>query len=523
MTSPRTAIAALAWLWATAALAAPLLETEGPPASNGMGAPWSTIGFPPAPPWDVGLVSTPWNGKAPNDVWVSYRPGPDLTLASARDAWRDVALAQGFTVTHQGDSEDRSYSHLSRVGARLDIDVSTNGSWVNVDLHYEAKRVVSAAWEQASWCAEGTRPGLTDGPQLHACYEIGTEGILDGDYAKWAVGADIAGPPTITGRYAHGEPIGEWTLEPVTDDDVTYTVHAVYAEDGSRIETYRRVDGTVAAVFTVPSRRKGVKPVRAWAWYAPDGTETAHAAIIGGLLTGTVGRLLPASSVVLWMRDQFEVLDVDVASGRVAYRAKVLPESEVEWQDCGYAGLSAPYLGVTLGLLDVDGRTDETFVVYEPAGPRDACTTHEAASESLGRAKDSFAAVGLSTTAMPVPSAPGPRTGNGWEGSQTLAVAGHVAELTWSRDNYDTDAFVERVDEQVGGSVGEGAIFASWTWDGVPQDRFIAGYARANGGGGSIEWWGAFAGQGDAPPLIVLRYDQLPYQSTYTFLRPLVP
>lgn len=187
--------------------APPAVVDDRPLASAGLGEPWASIGLPPPPPWDGGRVSLPVRGEPGRDLWVQYPEGPGVTRASARDAWRDAALANGWTVKNEATRADAVIASLTRTGGRLRIEVTSRWSWVTVDLRFKSERVVDAAWPQAAWCEEGTRPDPQDGAGDHVCFEVGTEMLEHGESAWWGAAG--------IGRHwnANGEVIAHATEE----------------------------------------------------------------------------------------------------------------------------------------------------------------------------------------------------------------------------------------------------------------------------------------------------------------------
>lgn len=93
---------------------------------------------------------------------------------------------------------------------------------------------------------------------------------------------------------------------------------------------------------------------------------------------------------------RFEVVDMDLERGRIAYKViwTVYEPSEGA-QPCAYPGLDSPLAGVRLGLLEPGALAPSTlWDVYRPSGSGE-CSSEQEAKAALEAAKTAFKAEGL--------------------------------------------------------------------------------------------------------------------------------
>jgi hypothetical protein len=446
-------------------------------------APWTELGWPPGPPWDVGAeVSGGMPTKDPTrDLDVHYRKPPG-TPEEALIAWRDAALAKGWEVDAKYKA-DPLYVYLRRTGARVRVEADEHYGLV-MRLDYDTKEVVLESWPSDPSCPEGTRRHPKPGDE-NGCYEVGTEMVEHGPWERTEDRRVVE-----RGQLEHGVRVGTWTLDvpdPVEED--RYTVTREYAADGSYAETWvRRRDGARIASMAYDAERR---PTGDWTWWNDDGTVAATYPYREGRLDPALYEQAFLGPLRTGFDSRFEVLDVDPVAGRVAYRTVNPPEGEVEPYDCGYGGMKEdPHSGVTLGLWSIDGPSVEEWVVYDVASAAEECTSEAVSKERLASAKARFAEVGLDPARKPAAVA-ATRSGDRWTvgaagreiGLDAVTIKG-AAPMTEHRD------YVLGADDYGGYALG--------TWVGLDRPPLTFGFSRAMAGDGDLALTGSWEKDGVA-------------------------
>lgn len=418
----------------------PSAAARFPMGSQPQGTYWRAKGPPPdalAEPVEAGIDADGW-------AWFAYEaPAADVVAA-----WQ--ASVNGDVVHRTADG--RSW-WVDQGGARAGLRVDERGGRVVVSA-----RCFFQEWPASMpadpFCPGALRPDFRyDGAEVtqRACRDPAT--------------GRPAGPLERT--LGAGTLIASRSAGHALDGEVTAREGAVVVASG------RFVDGRPDGPWT------GLAPSR---WV--DGRPTP--ASLDGVLDHSRG--LVASD------HTFEVLDFDLAGGRVAWRARTEGSHELE-EPCRYPGL-ADGQGVTLGLASLDSGRGEAWAVYEAAGSP-SCTPDDVATSRLAAAKAAWAGAGLDHRRLP---APAPSSGDAWDVRFDLGD-GHVLRVTTTED-------VPPLAEQFAPSLLRGApyephssadghtYFSTVTLDGRRVWTATA-YLHPNcAGGGDVSWPAAWR-QGD--------------------------
>jgi hypothetical protein len=100
---------------------------------------------------------------------------------------------------------------------------------------------------------------------------------------------------------------------------------------------------------------------------------------------------------------RFEVLDINLKSGVIAYKELATTSEELGSVNCNYAGMeSSPFTGVVLGVWNVsESKPGKSFVVYSIATDETSCMPHSESEKQLNEAKAHFSSLGLDITKKP--------------------------------------------------------------------------------------------------------------------------